>query len=219
MARSRGLIALDGEDAALRCELLGLFHAEKAILEAEPGGDSRDAGVCFLANEVKAPGRTQARKSNAIGVRLGELLNLKGFQLLNMESKESPVPVAALASPQVERWLTAKLNPAQKFLTKDELRRLPALYGTEHIPLAEKKAIVHFFGGAYDFWAVEFDPSEGRFWGFARIGGHGEGKWGYVTAEELLAVTIPLVVRGLGQTRLHLERDLHFDGSLPEAAN
>ncbi len=109
-------------------------------------------------------------------------------------------------------WTQHRINPRQKFLTKQELDRLPALYATEGTPTAEKNAIVHFFGGAYDFYAVEFDPAQGLFFGYAKIGG--EGEWGYTSAEQLLGVGQVLNVLGR-QVRLGLERDLYFNGKIP----
>jgi len=109
-------------------------------------------------------------------------------------------------------WTQIRINPRQKFLTKEELNRLPALYATEGTPLEEKKAIVHFFGGNYDFYAVEFDPAEGLFFGFAKIGP--EGEWGYTSAEQLLSVGQVMTVMGR-RIRLGLERDLYSNGKIP----
>ena len=65
-------------------------------------------------------------------------------------------------------WTTVKLNHSQKLLTKADLALLPALYSQDG---KGETAIcqVHFFYGGYDFWATEFDPTDGYFFGIAKL--------------------------------------------------
>lgn len=118
----------------------------------------------------------------------------------------------------MRQWNEVRLNHEQMLLTKEEMQKLPQLYATEKTPLEEKKAIVHFFGGPVDFYAVEFDPEEGLFWGLVKYAGN-EGEWGYFSAEDILSVLIPISVLGRRVPGgLHLERDLHFNGTIPANA-
>jgi len=112
-------------------------------------------------------------------------------------------------------WTRIKINRTQTLMTKAELGKLPALGVTDGIPFDQKKGIVHYFGGTFDFWAVEFDAQWGEFFGYTRIGGNGsDGSWGYMDAHELakLGYTMSLCGRAI---QMPLERDLHFDGSIP----
>lgn len=75
------------------------------------------------------------------------------------------------------------LNWTQKVLTKAELKKLPALYSQDGKG-ENAMALVHFFQGGYDFWASEFDPQEGTFFGVARLY---EREMGYVSVDELMS--------------------------------
>lgn len=79
-------------------------------------------------------------------------------------------------------WTTVKLNRQQKLLTAADLKRIPALYAQDG---KGKAAIcyVHFFYGPYDFWATEFDPETGEFFGQARFSGS-DPELGYASAQE-----------------------------------
>ena len=92
-----------------------------------------------------------------------------------------------------------------KLMTKAIEKKIPALYGTENIPTEDKICQVKFFNpcGSWTWYAVEFDPDEGIFFGL--VHGH-EKEWGYFTLEELQSVRLPF---GLG-----IERDLNF-GPVP----
>lgn len=92
-------------------------------------------------------------------------------------------------------WTKLKLNHSQKLLTKADLKRLPAMYSQDG---KGKDAIcqVHFFFGSYDFWATEFNPETGLFFGMGRINGN-DPELGYVSAQELV---------GTGM----IERDLYW---------
>lgn len=77
--------------------------------------------------------------------------------------------------------------------TQAQLKRLPALYATEDAPV--KVAVVrYFFGGRGAFYAVEFDASQGEFFGF--FVGSFDSEYCYMTLDELKA--------------RRAERDLHF---------
>ncbi len=79
--------------------------------------------------------------------------------------------------------------------TQAQLKRLPALYATEDAPV--KVAVVrYFFGGRGAFYAVEFNPSEGEFFGFLVSEFYGQSEYCYMTLNDLR-------VR-------RAERDLHF---------
>lgn len=91
-----------------------------------------------------------------------------------------------------------------KLLTKEILKKLPALYSTEETPTADKLVICKFFFpiGRYTFYAVEYSPEEKLFFGFC-VSSFGPDcdEWGYTSLEEMES----LKVRGLG-----IERDLYF---------
>jgi hypothetical protein len=90
-------------------------------------------------------------------------------------------------------WTKIKINPKQSLLTKAELEKLPPLYSQDG--KGERAiALVHFFTGGYDFFASEFDPEEGLFFGVAKLF---ERELGYASADEFAS---------LGK----LERDLYW---------
>lgn len=90
-------------------------------------------------------------------------------------------------------WTKARLNPHQKVLTAAELKALPALYSQED--QGDKAMVqVHFFTGGYDFWATEFDPEQGVFFGKARLF---ETELGTVSVQDL-------------QSAKWVERDLYW---------
>ena len=92
-------------------------------------------------------------------------------------------------------WTKTRLNKAgQIVLTKKELASLPPLYAQDG---KGKNAIayVHFFTtGGYDFWATEFDPEQGIFFGKARLF---ETELGYADVQEFISTGI-------------VERDLYW---------
>jgi len=81
-------------------------------------------------------------------------------------------------------WTKVRLNPSQMLLTKKELSGLPLLYAQDGKG-KDAIAYVHFFSGSYDFWATEFDPATGDFFGLAQLS---ERELGYVTAKELCSI-------------------------------
>lgn len=104
----------------------------------------------------------------------------------------------------------AKLNPWQVLLTAKERRQLPPLYSQDGKGY-NATAYVHFFGGSYDFYATEFDPAEGLFFGWVHIHGlEPMGELGYVAAAELVKMRIPLRINGRDGAAAYLERDAHF---------
>ena len=100
-----------------------------------------------------------------------------------------------------------------KLLTKEIVKRLPGLYSTEHIPLADKIVQAKFFSPwtSWTWYPIEYDPVERVFFGY--VVGH-ESEFGNFALDELLAVRGP---GGLG-----IERNLHFRptrlGNLLESA-
>jgi len=87
-----------------------------------------------------------------------------------------------------------------KLLTQEIRRKLPPLYSQEKLG---GKAMVHvkFFtpDSSWTFWATEFDPKDGLFFGL--VEGH-ERELGYFSLAEMQQVRGPL--------GLPVERDLYF---------
>ena len=74
-----------------------------------------------------------------------------------------------------------------KLLTQEILKKLPPLYANEEKSLAETKVIAKFFFpvGASSWYATEFDPEEGRFFGFVNLGDDQMAELGYFSLVEL----------------------------------
>jgi len=91
-----------------------------------------------------------------------------------------------------------------KLLTQEILKKLPALYSNEDKPAAEVTIPVKFFNpcGAGTWYATEYDPETGRFFGYATIF-PGEGELGYFMLSELESVRLPF--------GLKIERDCWWD--------
>lgn len=87
-----------------------------------------------------------------------------------------------------------------KLLPNDIRRQLPKLYATEHVPAADKIAVVKFFtpDANWTWYVTEFDGDDTLF-GFV-IGL--EAEWGYISLAELQSVRGP---RGLP-----IERDRYW---------
>jgi hypothetical protein len=90
--------------------------------------------------------------------------------------------------------------PQQKLLTKAIQRTLPALYSTDG---QEDAAVVKvkFFSIASDhrWFATEFEPETGTFFGLVTC--HGEGELGYFSLDELLSLKwhgVPAIERDSG---------------------
>jgi len=87
-------------------------------------------------------------------------------------------------------------------LTKENKKALPALYSTDEVVKPQDKICqVKFFHPLCQmtWYAVEFDPDEGLFFGWVENGEMSE--WGYFSLEEFKTCK----VRGLG-----MERDMYF---------
>jgi hypothetical protein len=91
-----------------------------------------------------------------------------------------------------------------KLLTQEILKKLPALYMNEDKSAAKVTIPVKFFNpmGSGTWYATEYDPEEGRFFGYASIF-PGGGELGYFMLSELESVRLPF--------GLKIERDLHWD--------
>lgn len=116
---------------------------------------------------------------------------------------------------------TPKLNRQQKLLTAEQARKLPPLYAQDGKGM-KATAYVKFFGGAFTWYATEYDPAEGMFFGLIHNASMGDqcphGEFGYFSAEELCRTRLNVTVGGLGRISLPLERDIHFKPkSLAEA--
>ncbi len=91
---------------------------------------------------------------------------------------------------------------AQKFLTKQNEKDLPALYsqdGKGYDAIAAVKFFTPWAG--WTWFATEFDGDD-TFFGWATDGGHGSGELGYFSKSELMAQRGPVGLR--------VERDMHF---------
>ena len=86
-------------------------------------------------------------------------------------------------------------------LTKANRKALPELYSTETVPVANKVVQVKFFTpwSSWIWYAVEFDPDKGIFFGYVD-GDFPE--WGYFGLWELTEVR--------GPAGLKIERDRYF---------
>jgi len=84
-------------------------------------------------------------------------------------------------------------------MTKEILKRIPALGSTEDIPMDDKVIHVKFFSpySNWTWYAVEYDPETKTFFGLV----HGfEKEWGYFTLDELENAyrgSLPLVERDM----------------------
>lgn len=73
---------------------------------------------------------------------------------------------------------------------QEQLDRIPRLYETEGIPLAEKSVHLHFFIGGCDWYIVEYD-GEDLFFGYAILNGDIVcAEWGYISFHELKSLKI-----------------------------
>lgn len=88
-----------------------------------------------------------------------------------------------------------------KLLTKEILKRLPALYSTEE--QEHPKAQVKFFlpDGDYTLFVTEYSPEKRLFFGLTYM--HGNFELGYTSLDEMLKIR--------GGWGLPIERDLYFE--------
>ena len=85
--------------------------------------------------------------------------------------------------------------------TEKQLSKVPVLYATEGVSLADKKIVMHFFFGDCDWYIVEYD-GEDTFFCYAILNGDLEmAEWGYTSYTELK----DLKVRGC-----EVDRDMYW---------
>lgn len=85
--------------------------------------------------------------------------------------------------------------------TAKQLAKIPALYATEGIKLADKEVVMHFFVNSANWYIVEYDPTDETFFGYCDLGDPTMAEWGYVSFREL---------KDLNLKGLHVERDKHW---------
>lgn len=73
--------------------------------------------------------------------------------------------------------------------SKERLAKIPKLYETENVPLADKLIWLHFFIGGSDWYIAEYD-GEDLFWGYAILNDHVNAEWGYISFSELKEIKI-----------------------------
>ena len=95
----------------------------------------------------------------------------------------------------------------QKLLTKEILKKLPPLYTNEQKDPSEIKVPLKFFNpcGAGTWFATEFEPATGTFFGFVNLGDDSEAELGYFTLSELQEI------QAYNRFRLPIERDAHWN--------
>ena len=74
--------------------------------------------------------------------------------------------------------------------SRERLDKIPRLYETENIPLADKLIYLHFHIFECDWYIAEYD-SEDLFWGYAVLhSDYDNAEWGYISFSELKAIKI-----------------------------
>lgn len=87
--------------------------------------------------------------------------------------------------------------------TAEQLKRIPKLYGTEHIPLRDKIIHAHFFIAGCDWYIAEYDGQD-LFFGFVILNGDLiNSEWGYISFSEMKSIR----VTGF----LEVDFDLYFE--------
>ena len=73
-----------------------------------------------------------------------------------------------------------------KLLTKEILKKLPPIYSTQDQNLAEVRVITKFFNpcSSSSWYACEFDPRDGLFFGFVNLGDDQMAELGYFSLKE-----------------------------------
>lgn len=70
--------------------------------------------------------------------------------------------------------------------TPEYLAGIPEIESTDAIPLEQKVVHAHFFIGGSDWYAVEYDPRDRRFFGYAILNNDFQSaEWGYFSLDEL----------------------------------
>lgn len=74
--------------------------------------------------------------------------------------------------------------------SKERLDRIPRLYSTENIPIADKVVHLHFFLANSDWFVVEYDGAD-LFFGYTILCGDLNcAEWGYINFNELKSLKI-----------------------------
>ena len=74
--------------------------------------------------------------------------------------------------------------------SKERLSKIPKLYETENVPLADKLVYLHFFIGGSDWYIAEYDGDD-LLWGYAILNGDDiNAEWGYISFSELKEIKI-----------------------------
>ncbi len=83
--------------------------------------------------------------------------------------------------------------------------KIPALYGTEGTPTADKIVYIHYFSAIGNWYIVEVDPmDDNEAFGYARLNSDPDGaEWGYIDLEELEQIN---AMSGL----VIVERDIYW---------
>ncbi len=69
--------------------------------------------------------------------------------------------------------------------TKEQFDKIPRLYETEEIPLADKLIYLHFFIFGSDWYIAEYNGDD-LFWGFVILSqDYINAEWGYISFKEL----------------------------------
>jgi hypothetical protein len=121
-------------------------------------------------------------------------------QELNLPAERAVCVGMAESIPEPKPETTNARPAGMKLLTQEIRKQLPPLYGQESKG-GDAIAYVKFFtpDGSWTWYATEFSPEEGTFFGLV----HGHFKeLGYFTLAELES--------SIGPMGLHIERDLHF---------
>lgn len=90
----------------------------------------------------------------------------------------------------------------------ERLARIPKLYETENVPLAEKIIYLHFFLGSCDWYIAEYD-GEDLFFGYAILNGDRDNaEWGYISLSELKDLKSFGLVQGANMYFLEVDCEL-----------
>ena len=128
-----------------------------------------------------------------------------GHQIFLMYTEPAISPDWAWFDDRCTPPVEGERTPTMKLLTKEILKKLPALYTNEDKPAAEVTIPVKFFGGGACTWyATEYDPEQRMFFGFVTLGDPQNAELGYFSLDELESIRFP-------PFRLPVERDRHWD--------
>ena len=74
--------------------------------------------------------------------------------------------------------------------TQQQLKKIPRLSETEHVPLEDKLIHLHFFMEGCDWYIAEYDGYD-LFWGFAILNNDLQNaEWGHISFGELKSIRI-----------------------------